>query len=269
MKQQNKYIGIFDSGIGGLTVAKSVIEMMPKENIIYFGDTAHMPYGTKSFDEIKQLVLADVNFLNTFPLKAIMIACNTADSVGRKTVEENYDLPIYGVVEPACKKAVLTTENKKVGVIATEACINSKAYEEMINNLDPSVKVFPKACPLLASLVEEGHFNKDDEVLMPVLKQYLQPLMDEGIDTLVLGCTHYPLVKDSIISIIGNVNIISSSDAAAERLKEDLQEKQLIKTCRKNADRKYFVSDKPDNFIEKASIFMCEKFEGNVEKVDI
>ena len=205
MTEKEKYIGVFDSGIGGLTVVKSIVETMPNENIIYFGDTAHVPYGTRSKEQITEYVLSDVKFLSRFNIKAIVIACNTADSAARDMVEKNYsDIPVYGVVAPAAKKAAKLTKNKKIGVIATNATVNSGAYEKTIHSFDSDAQVISLACPLLVPLVEEGRFKKGDQVIEEVLREYLTPLKKQGINTLVLGCTHYPLLYDIITEIMGN-----------------------------------------------------------------
>ena len=261
MTEKEKYIGVFDSGIGGLTVVKSIVETMPNENIIYFGDTAHVPYGTRSKEQITEYVLSDVKFLSRFNIKAIVIACNTADSAARDTVEKNYsDIPVYGVVAPAAKKAAKLTKNKKIGVIATNATVHS---------FDSDAQVISLACPLLVPLVEEGRFKKGDQVIEEVLLEYLTPLKEQGIDTLVLGCTHYPLLYDIITEIMGNgVTVISSSVAAAEELKKGLGERNLLSNS-KISERKYFVSDNAEDFEKHALIFMGNALGGTVEQVDI
>lgn len=191
----NRYIGVFDSGIGGLTVVKSIVDSMPGENIIYFGDTAHVPYGTRSERQITEYVLADVRFLRTFDIKAVVIACNTADSVAKEKVREAYpDLPVFGVVDPASRLAAETTKNSKVGVIATNATVKTGAYEKAIHKYNADATVYMEACPLLVPLVENGRFETGDPVIEIVLHEYLDPLVEKGIDTLVLGCTHYPLL---------------------------------------------------------------------------
>ena len=255
MNSNEKYIGIFDSGIGGLTVVKSIIEKIPGENIIYFGDTAHVPYGTRSSEQITEYVLGDVAFLSTFDLKAIVIACNTADSIARKKVEENYDLPVFGVVEPASKKAATETVNGKIGVIATNATVLSGAYEKSIASFNKDAEVTSVACPLLVPLVENGRFRKGDGVIETVLNEYLEPLKQKGVDTLVLGCTHYPLLYDIIAEIMPGVNIISSSVAASNTLKECLEKEEMLNPS-SSGERKYFVSDNPSAFEKEATIFM-------------
>lgn len=265
----NSYIGVFDSGIGGLTVVKSIVEYMPGENIIYFGDTAHVPYGTRSKRQILQYVLSDVKFLNTFDIKAIVIACNTADSIAREAVEKAYpNIPVFGVVDPASRMAAATTKNKKVGVIATKATVGSGAYEKAIAGYDPDITVLSAACPLLVPLVENGRFEVGDIVIETVVKEYLDPLLAQGIDTLVLGCTHYPLLYDIIGHLYPELNIISSSGAAAAKMLGTLIQKDL---CSNSAagERKYFVSDDAEGVDKLARVFMGEDLGGTFRQVDV
>lgn len=268
MISEKKYIGVFDSGIGGLTVVKSIVETMPEENIIYFGDTAHVPYGTRSREQITEYVLNDVRFLSSFNLKAIVIACNTADSIAREKVEELYMQPVFGVVDPASKKAALSTRNGKIGVIATNATVGSGAYEKAITRHNPDAQVFAKACPLLVPLVENGRFCKGDHVTELVLSEYLDPLVEKGIDTLVLGCTHYPLLAGIIADIMPDVNIISSSVAAAETLRDELAGTGSLENGGVS-ERRYYVSDDAASFEKTALIFMGDNLGGPVSHVDI
>jgi len=257
----NKYIGVFDSGIGGLTVVKAILDILPNENIVYFGDTLHMPYGEKSPEDLRKLVLNNCKFLNSFDLKAIVIACGTAGACCMQDVIDHNDLPVFGVIDPASKLAAKTSKNKKIGVIATKAAINSNAYEKAIHKFDSSVNVISKATPLLASLVEEGRFTNDNIETKTVLKEYLQIMIDEHVDTLILGCTHYPLLSSMIKEILPDVNIISSSKCAADALKSALEANNLMSDT--FIDQKYFVSSNPERFTELANIFM-DKFNSNV-----
>ena len=266
--ENEKYIGVFDSGIGGLTVVKSIVETMPNENIIYFGDTAHVPYGTRSKRQVTEYVLSDVKFLSTFDIKAIVIACNTADSIAREKVEELYDLPVFGVVDPASKLAAEATKNGKIGVIATNATIKSRAYDSAIAKYNARAEVFGVACPLLVPLVENGRTSKGDVVIETVLKEYLDPLVALGIDTLVLGCTHYPLLFEIIANLYPEIKIISSSTAAAETLRASLASRSLLRTSGEST-RKYFVSDDADGFTRQATLFMGDELGGSIEQVEI
>ncbi|MBR4164051.1 MAG: glutamate racemase [Solobacterium sp.] len=258
MMERNKYIGIFDSGIGGLTVARSIIEKLPEENIIYFGDTAHLPYGTKSEKQIREYAYNDVKFLMQFELKSLVIACNTADSVARKSLEKTFNIPIYGVIKPASKKAAASTKNNRIGVMATAATVRSNAYTETIHKYNPEAQVFSLACPLLVPLVENGRYKKDDIVVTTILKEYIDQLLVHDVDTIVLGCTHYPLLYDAIKSIIPDVNVISSSEAAADMLMEGLETSDMLAN-HGMGNRQYYVSDDAENFKENARVFLGDK----------
>lgn len=264
----SKPIGIFDSGLGGLTVVKSVLELMPQEDIIYFGDTAHVPYGTKSGEQITEYVMNDVRFLSGFDIKAIVIACNTADSVAKTKIEEKYPLPVFGAVQPAAMEAAKRTKNNRVGVIATNATIQSGAYERAIKRFNSEAVVISEACPLLVPLVEEGRFLKGDIVTESVMREYLEIMKKEEVDTLVLGCTHYPLLTDIVSAEMPGVNIVSSSEAAARSLKDILGRNNMLNDAEHSGTMRIFVSDKAQDFEKHAEIFMGRKITGNVIEVD-
>jgi glutamate racemase len=264
----DRYVGIFDSGIGGLTVAKAIAAKLPNENIIYFGDTAHLPYGTKSEKQIIEFATNDVKFLSQFDLKALVIACNTADSVARETLESQFDLPIYGVIEPASKRAAEMTRNNRIGIMATAATVRSHAYNRAIHKYNADAEIYSQACPLLVPLVENGRYKKDDIVVTTVLKEYLEPLLEKDVDTIVLGCTHYPLLQDAIHSIVPDIKIISSSDAAADTLLHGLVRTKDI-NLGDGGERKYYVSDDAEHFHENALIFIGDPIGGEVRQVNI
>lgn len=264
----SKPIGVFDSGLGGLTVVRSIIEQMPEENIIYFGDTAHVPYGSRSREQITEYVMNDVRFLSGFDIKAIVIACNTADSVAKTSIEEKYPLPVFGVVMPAAKKAAAVTENNRIGVMATEATIRSGAYERAIKSFNPDSVVISEACPLLVPLIEEGRFSKGDVVIESVVKEYIQPMKKESTDTIILGCTHYPLLYDIIKSEMPGINIVSSSLEAANSLREIMKLNGMQNESGEKGKLRIFVSDKAHDFEKHAEIFMGKKITGNVLEVD-
>lgn len=268
MKNESSYIGIFDSGIGGLTVARSVFRLMPNENIIYFGDTAHLPYGTKSDKQIREYAVNDVTFLQNFDIKALVIACNTADSVARETLEKKFHLPIFGVIEPASKRAAKITKNGRIGIMATKATVNSHAYDRMIRKYNPDAQVFSLACPLLVPLVENGRYQKDDPVVRLVLSEYLEELKKENVDTIVLGCTHYPLLEEAVRSLVPELSVISSSEAAARSLKAGLEAEGLLKET-SGSIRRYYVSDDAEHFRENALIFVGDQLCGEVEQVTV
>ena len=268
MNEKNKYIGIFDSGIGGLTVARSIMEKLPDENTIYFGDTAHLPYGTKSEKQIREYAVNDVTFLSRFSLKALVVACNTADSVAWEVLDEKFDLPIFGVIKPASRKAALSTVNNRIGIMATAATCRSGAYERFIHRYNPQAEVTAVPCPLLVPLVENSRYRKDDPVVQIILKEYLEPLQEKGVDTIVLGCTHYPLLMEAIRSLVPQINVISSSEAAAEALYEGLTDKDLLRE-ESGGEHRYYVSDDAEHFHDNALIFLEKELVGDVEQVSI
>ncbi len=261
---KEKYIGIFDSGFGGMTVVRRLKELRPKQNIIYFGDTSHVPYGDKTRDMIISYVLNDIAFLKTFDIDTIGFACNTADSLVLNEAMRTYpDIRFFGIIGPSCTQAIKISQNKRIGVIATSAAINSGVFENTLLNLDKNLAVFSKACPLLVPLVEEGRISSKDPVLMAALKDYLLPLKEKGIDTLILGCTHYPLLKDAISLIIPDIKLVSSSDMAAENIANNLgdYEGSGILHC--------YVSGDKDRFENIGNSFMNHEINFSVEHVDI
>ena len=215
----NRSIGVFDSGMGGLTAVRRLHALMPKENIIYFGDTSRVPYGTRGRDTIVKYARQDVAFLRQFDLKAIVIACNTVSSVALDLLAEENNIPIIGTVEPACRRAMTMTKNGRVGVIGTAATMRSGAYEKYLHKKDGTLRLFTQACPLFVPLVENGRVHRGDIVIETVAAEYLAPLKETGVDTLILGCTHYPLLEEVISDYMGpDVTLI---DSGAE-LKSDL-----------------------------------------------
>lgn len=245
-------IGIFDSGIGGLTVVRSLMEELPGYNMIYFGDTARTPYGSKSPETVVRYALENTDFLLKQGAKLIVMACNTASSVAAGRVAENYDIPIFEVVTPATEKAVKISNTLIIGVIGTRATVKSGIYEQKIMALKPNAKVYSAACPLLVPLVEEGWMKKPETVM--IIKKYLHPLKVRQIDTLILGCTHYPLLKEKIQRKIGKrVHIIDSSIAIAENVKYFLDtHPEVDKQLSKNNVFKLFVSDITEQFEKTA-----------------
>ena len=260
MKNNKRPIGVFDSGLGGLTVVKSITRLMPNEDIIYFGDTAHVPYGTRTREQIMQYVMNDVRFLNLFDIKAIVFACNTADAVARTAVEEKYPLPVFGVVSPAARAAALATKNNRVGIICTNATVASGAYEREIKRFNSEISVFSEACPLLVPLVEDGRFQKGDVVLEGALTEYLGYMREKDVDTLVLGCTHYPLIRDNIERIYPGLRIINPSEEIVLRISEILNDSDMLASGEARAeDSIFYASDLSENFVN-----MIDKiFEGH------
>lgn len=219
----NRPIGVFDSGLGGLTAVHSLWRILPEEDLIYFGDTARVPYGGRSKETILKYARQDVRFLRSFDLKAILIACGTVTTTSLSTLQAENDLPMVGVVEPTCRRAVSVTKNKRVGMIATLASVRSGAYEATLKGLDSEVEVFCEPCPLLVPLVENGRIRRGDIVIETVVKEYLEPLKAKGIDTLILGCTHYPLLEEVVAKIMGpDVTLVDSGAQAARQLRDSL-----------------------------------------------
>ena len=207
----NRAIGVFDSGLGGLTAVRRLHALMPDEDIIYFGDTGRVPYGTRGRDTIIKYARQDVAFLRQFDLKAIIIACNTVSSVALDLLGQENDIPIIGTVEPACRRAMAMTQNGKVGVIGTAATVPSGAYERYLHHADGSLTLYTQPCPLFVPLVENGRVQRGDVVIETVVAEYLAPLKDAGVDTLILGCTHYPLLEGVIGDFMGpDVTLIDS-----------------------------------------------------------
>ena len=218
-------IGVFDSGVGGLTVVKQMMKTLPHENIIYFGDTARLPYGTKSKNAVTKFSKQIVRFLLTKDVKAVVIACNTASSNSLEALRQTFEIPIFGVVKSGVKEALRSTKNKRVGIIGTAATIRSKAYERLIAQADDSIQVYAKPCPLFVSLVEEGW--TDNAVARLTAENYLKELVAEDIDCLVLGCTHYPLLKKCIGETVGeNINLVDPAKATAKMVKAFLSKKK-------------------------------------------
>ncbi len=252
-------IGIFDSGIGGLTVVRSLMEELPGYDIVYFGDTARTPYGTKSAETVIGYSLENIDFLLKHGAKIIVMACNTASSVASHHVSETFDIPIFEVVTPATEDAVKRSRKLVVGIIGTRATVKSGIYEKKIKAMKPSARVYSVACPLLVPLVEEGWLKKPETTM--IIKKYLHPLKVRQIDTLILGCTHYPLLKDKIQRKIGKkVTIIDSSIAVAEKVKNFLDTHPEIDHIlgKKNAFR-LFVSDITEQFEKTARTTLKRK----------
>ncbi len=246
-------IGIFDSGVGGLTVVKQIIKTLPHENIIYFGDTARVPYGTKSKKTVTKFSKQIVRFLLTKNVKAVIIACNTASSNSLQELRQTFDIPIFGVIVPGVEEALRSTKNKKVGIIGTSSTIRSKAYETLLAEADSSIEVYAKPCPLFVSLVEEGW--TENTVAKLTAQNYLQELVEKGIDSLVLGCTHYPLLKRCIGETVGSsIKLVDPAKSTATMVKSFLVEHKLLQQGENISERYFYISDDTDTFSN-----MCKK----------
>lgn len=261
-------IGVFDSGLGGLTAVSEIIKLLPNEDIVYLGDTARVPYGTRSKETIARFALEDTDFLLKNDVKCIVVACNTVSSVAISEVKKHSPVPVFGVIKPAAKKTVSKSTNKRVGVIGTRATIASKAYEKAIKRMDKKFKVFSKSAPLLVPFIEEG--NIKGKIIEDVCKLYLDSFKKNKIDSLIMGCTHYPIIEGIIAKIVGDkVALINPGKEVAYDVKDYLTDNKLINGKKSIGVRKYFVTDLTDRFIKVAEMFLGGKIKGRIEKVNL
>jgi glutamate racemase len=260
-----KPIGVFDSGVGGLTVARELFRQLPAEDIVYFGDTARVPYGIKSKETVIRFSIENLLFLLKYDVKLICVACNTASSVALPILRNHFKVPIVGVITPGAREAVYATQSKRIGVIGTRGTIRSRTYEKEIHQLDPAVKVVTVACPLFVPFVEEGWLTGD--VVLAVAREYLKPLKDARVDTVILGCTHYPLLKPVIRKVLGEqVKLIDSAEQVAIEVKKILHTEGLC--CRQRKGKhSFYVSDNPEWFNELAARFLGKSIQ-SVKKVN-
>ena len=251
-----KAIGVFDSGVGGLTVVKELMRQLPGEDIIYFGDTARVPYGTKSKETVIRFSIEDILFLLKHKVKLICVACNTASSVALPMIKNNFRVPLVGVITAAVKEAASATRNNRIGVIGTKGTINSRTYEREIAQLDPKIKVTSVACPLFVPFVEEGWLR--GKVVLDVARIYLKPLKKSRVDTVILGCTHYPLLKPVIQEVLGQkVTLIDSAQQVSLEIKNILEAQGLLNKGRRGRHQ-FYVSDNPEWFSGLAKRFLGE-----------
>ena len=263
-------IGVFDSGLGGLTTVKRLTELLPGEDIIYLGDTGRAPYGSRSRETIIKYALQDASFLSGFNIKAMVIACNTVCSSALDVVTKTCDIPVYEVVTPPAKKAVMSTKNGKVGVIGTTATINSGAYETVLRQIAPELSVFPVACPLFVPLVENGRIDAEDIAVLTIAEDYLTGLLESGVDTLILGCTHYPLLHGVISKVMGSgVSLIDSGAETAKLVASDIHTRGMASPGSVKGTIKYFVTDSIDGFSILASGYMESDVHGLVEQISL
>lgn len=264
---QNKPIGVFDSGVGGLTVVSEIFKLLPGESIVYFGDVGRSPYGGRSKETIIHFARQDVRFLLEHHVKIIIVACNTASAVALETLQEEFNMDILGVIEPGSKAAMNHSRNHRIGIIGTKATISSDSYARAIQKRRQETKVFSLACPLFVPLAEEGYIEKEATYL--IAQDYLKTLLDLDIDTLILGCTHYPLLKSVIGRVMGNnVKLIDSAEETARELAAVLSVRNLLRPSGGEVMHKFYVSDVPDKFSQIAERFLGRNI-NNITRVDI
>jgi glutamate racemase len=261
-----KPIGVFDSGVGGLTVVKELIAQLPGEDLVYFGDTARVPYGIKSQETVIKFSIENILFLLKQDVKLICVACNTVSSFALPAIKNHFKIPIVGVITPAVREAVYATQNKKIGVIGTRGTIRSRAYENEIKHLDPKIKVTALSCPLFVPFAEEGLL--EGKAVLEVARNYLKPLKEARVDTVILGCTHYPLLQPVIRQVLGkDVKLIDSAKQVAIEVKRILSAENNLNKSRRGK-RRFFVSDNPEWFTGLAKSFLGEPIKG-AKKVSV
>ena len=262
-------IGVFDSGLGGLTCVKKLMDVLPGEDIIYLGDTGRVPYGGRSRETILKYARQDIAFLRRFDIKAVVAACGTVSTNGLEEIAGDYDIPVFGVADAAAAAAARLTKSGRVGLIGTKASIRSDAYDRKILALRPDTVIVKRACPLFVPLVEEGRIDPHDPVLCLVAEQYLAELRDARVDTLILGCTHYPLIARTVGEIMGpEVRLIDPGAETAQRLKTELARLDAGNPARRG-QRRYYVTDSAEDFGRAASLFLEAHVEGDVKRVSL
>jgi glutamate racemase len=253
--------------VGGLTVLREIMKRLPHEDLIYFGDTARVPYGIKSAETVSRYSIEIANYLMDKGIKILVVACNTASSVAISELTSRLTIPVLGVLIPGARAAVNYTANKKVGVIGTESTIGSNSYVTAINDIDPEVKVYSRACPLFVPLAEEGW--AEHPLTRLVVKEYLETLQETGIDTLVLGCTHYPILKSAIREVMGDgIRLVDSAQETALEVERMLESSGRLRDENQDPLRKFYVTDAPDRFKKVGERFLKHPFL-NVEKVTL
>ncbi|MCB2167352.1 MAG: glutamate racemase [Deltaproteobacteria bacterium] len=264
MNIPNCPVGVFDSGIGGLTVVKELQKFLPNENIVYFGDTARLPYGSKSKRLVTKYSLENTIFLNSKNVKIVVIACNTASAASADFLKQFIKIPVIGVIEAGALLAAKYSKNKKVGVIGTKSTVKSRAYSKYINKLDPTIKVYEQSTPLLVHIVEENWINKN--ITKSILKEYIDPLIKLGIDTLILGCTHYPLLANSIKECTKSITLVDSSTAIATIVQNTLEGKKILSNRKTKGYTHIYLSDLTPEISIWMNDFLGENFIGKIKK---
>jgi glutamate racemase len=267
LNRETRPIGIFDSGIGGLTVLKEIYRKFPHEGTVYLGDTARVPYGIRSPETVTRYSFENTRFLFSKEVKMIVIACNTASSISLAAIRDSVPVPVIGVIEPGAKAAAGATGNKRIGVIGTEATIRSNAYAQAIRAIDSGIQVFGIACPLFVPLVEEGW--TEGTIAEMVAREYLKDMKRREIDTLVLGCTHYPLLKGILAEVMGErVSLIDSAVETAREIEAILGSLALLNTSDSKGSREFYVTDSPEKFKTVGERFLGESIQ-HIQKIEL
>lgn len=265
-------IGIFDSGVGGLTVFRALAERLPGEDFLYLGDTARVPYGNRGAETVRRYALNAASFLSSRNVKALVVACNTASAFALPTLRSRLDIPVFGVIEPVATRGASLSTTGQIAVLGTRGTIRSEAYQKTLLNLRDGLDVYPIACPLLVPLAEEGW--TDGAVTEKILAHYLEPLSNTRVDTVILGCTHYPILRNTIAAVADELSevtpeLLDSARSTTEAVAERLAETKLLGDADASGTRKFFLTDLPDGFIATAERFFGRTLEGNCEHVDI
>lgn len=262
-------IGVFDSGLGGLTAVRQLLSRLPRERIVYFGDTGRVPYGTRGDAVIEKYAAEDCRFLLRHDVKLIIAACGTVSSVAPHILA-GLPVPAIGVVEPAAKAAAAATKNGRIGIIGTAATVRSRSFAKRIEAIDPALQVFSQACPLFVPLVENGWIDPDDEVTRLTAERYLTPLKDHGVDTLIMGCTHFPLLAKQLAAVLGEgVTLIDAGEEAAKACEAILREQDALGTADADGGCEFYITDRPQNFAAVAEMFLGRTVRQDVEVVDL
>ena len=261
-------IGVFDSGLGGLCAVRELAKLLPHENIIYFGDTGRVPYGTKSCETIRKYTVQDTRFLLSHGVKAILAACGTVSSNALECISELTDIPVFGVVEDAAKEAYSVSETGRIGVIGTQATVRSGIFKAKIEAIDASAEVIQTACPLFVPLVEYGFTDENDEITRLACERYLAFLRGK-VDTLILGCTHFPILEKTISKTLPGVTLVNPAKEAAKAMAKTLEQKGMLSGKTENGCVRYFVSDEPSRFNTEGKIFLGKDFEIDARKIEI
>lgn len=258
----NRPIGVFDSGLGGLTAVKELEAVLPGESVVYFGDTGRVPYGSRSREVVRRYARQDMAFLMGHGVKAVLAACGTVSSTAADIGAE-LSVPYFDVVAPTVRAAVRATRNKRIGVLGTNATIHSGSYTKAMQDMAPEVTVFPQACPLFVPLTENGFISPDDQLVQLVVERYLAPVREQGVDTLILGCTHYPLLAEAIGNAMGpGVTLVNSGKEAAQALAHALEETESLCSPGEPRWAEFYVTDAPENFSTVAKLFLGHSVEG-------